>query len=275
MSEKNKSRREFMKDLNRRQLLKAVAFTTAGAAIMGVRKKAEAVEEAVNVAKKVPRYAMLIDLRRCIGCQACSVACKTEFDVRLGVFKSQVITYESGKYPKTKKRFLPWLCNHCENPPCVGVCPVEKIKATFELPDGRTVEYEKAATYKRPDGAVLYDIDRCIGCHLCVKACPYNARYVEPLKKAGASPKRNAIGKCTFCVHRTDKGVVPSCVNTCMGRARIFGDINDPKAEIAMLLKKEKTNVIHPEFGTEPRVFYIDYDQEVYDKGVDIRDQVK
>jgi tetrathionate reductase subunit B len=187
-------------------------------------------------ANKQKRYAMVIDLRKCIGCHACSVACKAEFGVPLGVWKSWVKQVERGKFPNTQRNFLPRLCNHCEHPPCVEACPTK-------------------SAYQREDGVNLVRQERCIGCRLCVAACPYNARFSHPDKKIA--------DKCTFCVHRVDKGLVPACVNTCQGKARIFGDLNDPASEVARLVAREAVQVLKPELGTEPRVFYIASDTGV------------
>ncbi|MFQ5753080.1 MAG: 4Fe-4S dicluster domain-containing protein, partial [bacterium] len=167
--------------------------------------------------------------------------------------------------------FLPWLCNHCSDPPCVEVCPTEPIAKTHN-----GTAYEAKATYKRPDGAVLYDIERCIGCHACVEECPYKARYVDPLLKSGEEPENNAIGKCTFCIHRIDQGIEPSCVNTCPVNALIFGDLNDSNSEISKHIKANKKQVrtIHHEYGTSPNVYYIDYSEEMYEMGYDIRNEV-
>lgn len=218
-----------------------------------------------------PKWGMLIDLRRCYGCKSCAIACKAEFDVRLGVFKSNVIEYEKGKFPNAERHFLPWLCNHCSDPPCVEVCPTDPVTKTHN-----GVSYEAKATYKRPDGSVLYDIERCVGCHACVEECPYKARYIDPLLKAGDEPENNAIGKCTFCMHRVDQGIEPSCVNTCPGNARIFGDLNDPDSEISKLISENKKDIktIHPDYGTSPNVYYLDYSEETFDKGNDIRNEV-
>ncbi len=208
----------------RREMLKAGAIgALAGYAGVGTALAADKPSS-----KK--RYAMVIDLRKCVGCHACSVACKSENNVPLGVWRSWVKQTERGKFPNTRRHFLPRLCNHCQEPACVQACPTR-------------------ASYQRPDGVVLIRQKRCIGCKLCMSACPYDARFLHPDKKI--------VGKCTFCDHRIDKGVVPSCVNTCQGRARIFGDLNDPTSEVAKLVARESIQQLKPELGTKPRVFYI------------------
>ncbi len=189
------------------------------------------------------RCSMVIDMRRCTGCRACAVACKAENGIRLGAFRSWVSDKEEGKHPNVKRHFLPRLCNHCESPPCLKVCP-------------------PGATYKRDDGIVAVDKTRCIGCKHCMVACPYNVRYFNP-KKDPEGEKRfparthGIVDKCTFCFHRLDNGVVPSCVNTCPAKARIFGDLNDPDSEVSHLIAKESATTLLPEFGTGPSVFYI------------------
>ncbi len=211
--------------VGRRKMLKAGVIGLlagyAGAAKAGV---------AAEPLQGQQRFAMVIDLRRCIGCHACSVACKAEFNVPLGVWRSWVKQVERGKFPNTQRHFLPRQCNHCEQPACVEACPTK-------------------ASYRREDGIVLILENRCIGCKLCIAACPYNARFLHPDSKISS--------KCTFCAHRVDEGVVPACVNTCQGKARTFGDLNDPNSEVARLVAKEPVQVLKPELGTEPRVFYI------------------
>jgi Fe-S-cluster-containing dehydrogenase component len=161
-----------------------------------------------------PKWMMVIDTRRCIGCQGCSVACKMENAIPPGVFRTHVKYLETGKYPKVKRHFLNAICMHCEKPPCVPVCPTD-------------------ATFKREDGLVLVDYDKCIGCGYCVNACPYDARYIAPSDIGDI--RAGKADKCTFCAHRIDAGLEPACVQTCVGHARIFGDANDPESEVAQL----------------------------------------
>ena len=210
-------------------------FLTAGAATVAVGAAAVVTAPAKQVAnvtgKRAVQYGMVIDTRRCIGCHACTVACKSEFDVPMGVNRSWVEYTEKGSFPNVQRTFLPRLCNHCSEPPCVSVCPT-------------------GATYKREDnGIVEIDPDVCIGCKYCIQACPYDARF--------SNPETGLADKCDFCFHRVSKGLVPSCVNTCQGRARIFGDINDPDSEVSKLIAKNSITVLRREMGTQPNVFYI------------------
>ena len=232
--------------IDRRDLFKKAGKTALVATAAGL------LPSKLSAAKGKEKWGMVIDLNRCVGCKACAIACKTEFDVRLGVFKSQVIYNNHGKYPDTKREFLPWLCNHCENAPCVKACPVKEIPAEF-----KGTKFKKKATYKRPDGIVLVDQDRCIGCGECIRACPYNVRFFDPVKKAGGDKDEHPADKCTFCEHRVGAGIVPACVNTCQGRARIFGDLNNPDSEISKLIKKNKAYKLLPEKKTGPQVSYI------------------
>ena len=199
----------------------------------------------------VRRYAMVIDLRRCIGCDACMVACKAEYDVPLGVFRTWVPYRVVGKYPVVKKQFLPRLCNHCDDPPCVRACPVG---ATFKVEDG---------------GFVLQHYDRCIGCKACMASCPYNARFMLPEHRTRTNIT-SVVDKCTFCYHRVVQNLVPACVQTCVGRSRIFGDLNDPNSEVSQLVTRNATQVLRPEQGTKPHVFYIGADRNMTDYARDI-----
>jgi len=212
------ARRNFLRKLG------AGAAATAMAAAFPASARAAVSERKVQ-------YGMLIDTRRCIGCHACTVACKAEFDVPLGSTRSWVEYVEKGNYPNVSRSFLPRLCNHCSEPNCVAVCPT-------------------GATYKRKeDGIVVVDPDICIGCKYCIQACPYDARFINPVT--------GTADKCDFCLHRVSQGLVPACVETCIGKARIFGDINDPDSEISRLIATNPVSVLRPEKGTQPNVFYI------------------
>ncbi|MCL4425766.1 MAG: 4Fe-4S dicluster domain-containing protein [Firmicutes bacterium] len=182
---------------------------------------------------------MVIDLRRCVGCMSCQVTCKMENNVPFDFFRSKVLITERGTYPDVKRRFLPVLCNHCEESPCVQVCPV-------------------GASYRREDGVVLVDQDKCIGCGYCVEACPYDARYVNPFT--------GLADKCTFCQPRIDSGLEPACVHNCMGQARIFGDLNDPNSAVAKLVSSNSVQTLKGNLGTEPHVFYISADLVTLDR---------
>ncbi|MDO8682087.1 MAG: 4Fe-4S dicluster domain-containing protein [Armatimonadota bacterium] len=188
--------------------------------------------------KKQIRWAMVIDLRKCVGCHSCSVACKAENDVPPSVFRSWVKVIEKGKYPNVSRSFLPSLCNNCESPICVRNCPV-------------------GASYKREDGIVMVDPHRCIGCKYCIASCPYDVRFVNPIRKI--------VQKCYFCHHLVDAGLAPACVETCIGRARIFGDLNDPNSDVAQLVAKHPVTVLKPEMATRPQVYYIGADLDAMD----------
>jgi len=229
------------------------------------------------------RWGFLVDLERCRGCDACSVACKTQNDVRLGVFRSGVIKGEKGSYPDTRRVFVPWLCNHCREPLCLERCPVDPIKATLTFEDGQSVEYWRRATFQRPDGLVLVDQDRCVGCGWCVEDCPYGARFLDWSKTAGGDPasvgltvaEPHPVDKCDLCVTRLQNGLVPACVNTCASEARLAGNLNDPDSDInKRLAAASDVTTLLGGVGTEPQVFYIGLhdDHDVYDDGYDIRE---
>jgi tetrathionate reductase subunit B len=224
--------------INRRELLKGVG---KGSALVTIVAAAPGVAQAAT--EKKVRYGMVIDVRRCSGCQACSIACKSEFDVPIGAARSWVEHHEAGVFPNTEKRMLPRLCNHCSEPPCVDVCPVE------------------GGTYKRDDGIVVVDENICIGCAKCVEACPYDARFMNSFKgDPGLTKGNGAADKCDFCLHRISRGVAPACVNTCPGKARIFGDLNDPSSEVAKLVAEIDATVLRRDKKTKPSVFYIGAD---------------
>jgi Fe-S-cluster-containing dehydrogenase component/formate-dependent nitrite reductase membrane component NrfD len=176
-------------------------------------------------------YGFVIDNRSCIGCHACSTACKSEHQVPLGVHRTWVKYTETGRYPDVTRSFQVTRCNHCANPPCVRICPT-------------------AAMHQRDDGIVDFDSDSCIGCKGCLQACPYDAIHIDP--------DTHTAAKCNYCAHRTDVGMEPACVVVCPEHAILAGDIDDPQSEIAQVLAKNHVTVRKPEQGTAPKLFYID-----------------
>ena len=178
-------------------------------------------------------YGFVIDNRRCIGCHACSTACKSENEVPLGVARTWVKTVEHGHFPDVTRSFQVTRCNHCANPPCVRICPT-------------------TAMYQRDDGIVEFDSRSCIGCKSCLQACPYDAIYIDPSSGTAA--------KCHYCGHRTEIGLEPACVVVCPTHAIIAGDFDDPGSEISRYAASNKTVVRKPEQGTAPKVLYIDGD---------------
>jgi len=202
-----------------------------------------------------------------VGCNACTVACKVENNTPPGVTYHVVIEEEIGRYPNVTRRFLPRPCLQCQHPPCVHVCPVN-------------------ATYKRADGVVVVVYEACIGCRYCLAACPYGARSsdlgqfytvgqtpqvaaydLQPSFEYGrewkrdpahrwASPIGNAR-KCTFCLHRLEKGMLPACITTCIGAARYFGDLNDPHSLVTRQAASPQVMRLKEELGTEPSVYYL------------------
>ncbi len=258
-------------NLGRRKFL-----TNTGAAAAGTVALAASGTAVQAAQSKAPRWAMVMDLRKCIGCRACTVACKSENNVSLGRFRAVVQEKTTGTFPNTKKGFLPLMCNHCDGnkkdgvPPCVKACPEYPGKRlAYKTPDGKKIRYRGGATYKRPDGAILIDAKQCIGCGKCIDACPYGVRSFDPFVKAGKEPGKQAADKCDLCVHRLDNGLEPSCVNTCQGRARIFGDLNDPTSSVSRLVAEHNlatdNNVLLAEEGTRPNVYYIDPDNLLKD----------
>ena len=201
------------------------------------------------------RYAMIINKKRCFGCNACTVACKQTNASLPGAFYTKVTVEEKGVFPASTVEYMPHICFHCDNAPCVEVCPT-------------------TASKKMADGTVQVDENACIGCESCIDACPYGARfYNDPdgqltywegkgqdlYEKTRYGEIRLAtVTKCTFCASRRERGMPPACVETCPGAARIFGDLDDPDSEISKAYKKHKPKPYKPEEGTKPRVFYID-----------------
>ena len=209
------------------------------------------------------RYVMVIDLRKCVGCQTCTAACKHTNATPPGVQWRQVLDMEQGEYPDVKRTFVPVGCMHCADPPCMHVCP-------------------STATGQRADGLVTIDYDLCIGCGACAVACPYQARHItkraefayggEPMANelAQFDEKRiNVATKCTFCVDRIDlaeeKGltpgidpeVTPACVNSCIADALHFGDKDDPESNVSKMIAETENFRMHEELGTDPGIYYI------------------
>lgn len=179
------------------------------------------------------KYGFVIDNRKCIGCHACTTACKSEHEVPVGVNRTWVKQVEKGTFPNTRRLFSVMRCNHCTDAPCVEICPTE-------------------ALYTREDGIVDFDKDRCIGCKSCMQACPYDALYIDP--------ETSTAAKCNYCAHRVDIGLEPACVNVCPEEAIISGDMDDPNSKIATLLSRQQVKVRKPEKATQPNLFYIDAD---------------
>jgi Fe-S-cluster-containing dehydrogenase component/formate-dependent nitrite reductase membrane component NrfD len=179
------------------------------------------------------RYGFVIDQRKCIGCHACTVACKEENRVPLGAFRTWVKYIERGTFPNTRRYFSVLRCNHCDSAPCVTICPT-------------------VALYRRDDGIVDFDGARCIGCKSCMQACPYDALYIDPETLTAA--------KCNYCAHRVEVGLEPACVIVCPERAIIAGDLDDPASQIATIVAREPVQVRKAEQGTRPKVFYLGAD---------------
>ncbi len=224
------------------------------------------------------RWGMVIDLGKCTGCQACTIACKEENNVphgtpeenrsRTAPYWNKVIAASQGEYPSLNIEMVPMPCMHCDNPPCVMVCPAK-------------------ATYRRDDGIVMQNFRRCIGCKYCIAACPYGVRnfnYKDQEEKEyhrpDPPPDSSVVGpwpfphrthgvveKCTFCFHRIDEGlrqgkeigvdVVPACVEACPTKARIFGDLDDPYSQVSRWLATRDSFTLRSEMGTEPKVHYL------------------
>jgi Fe-S-cluster-containing dehydrogenase component len=208
---------------------------------------------------RLANYAMAVDIEKCIGCGRCAAACKAENKVPdsphyVRTWVERYVIPRDGEpmvdspnagidgFPDQpaveilKTFFVPKLCNHCANPPCVQVCPV-------------------GATFQTRDGVVLVDEDYCVGCRYCIQACPYGARYLHPEKKVA--------DKCTFCYHRITKGLLPACVEVCPTQARVFGDLNSRSSPIQRVLRFNPIMSLKAELNTRPKVFYANADQEV------------
>ncbi len=211
------------------------------------------------------RWGMLINLKMCVACYACVAKCKQEHFLPKDILWGKILTAETGEFQSASKQAYPVLCNHCENPICVEVCPT-------------------GATQKRDDGIVFIDADKCVGCRSCLIACPYQVRTYYSKRKEyftgqGFTEFENigeklfpyqtgTVVKCNFCVEKIDVGIkrglkpgidrdaTPGCVNVCPAKARYFGDIEDPSSEISILIRKWNATPLRPDYGTEPSVYY-------------------
>ncbi len=211
------------------------------------------------------KYVLISDLRRCVGCQTCTAACKHANGTPPDVQWRKVLDIELGEYPDVRRVFMPVGCMHCDDPPCETVCPT-------------------TATKKRADGIVNIDYDLCIGCAYCVMACPYQARYkvdgdvhaygeqptlTETYRAAKTAKRIGVAQKCSFCVERIDEGVAkgqtpggdpeatPACVNSCLANGLFFGDLDDPNSNVSKLLAENEYFRMHEELGTGPNIYYL------------------
>jgi Fe-S-cluster-containing dehydrogenase component len=176
------------------------------------------------------RFGFILDQTRCIGCHACTVACKSENNVPLGVFRTWVKYIEKGTFPDVRRHFSVLRCNQCDRAPCTTICPTQ-------------------ALFRRDNGIVDFDRDRCIGCKGCMQACPYDALYIDP--------DTNTAAKCHLCAHRVDEGLKPACEIVCPTEAILSGDLDDPASRISEKMARQPSQVRKPEKGTRPKVFYI------------------
>jgi molybdopterin-containing oxidoreductase family iron-sulfur binding subunit len=229
-----------------------------------VKRMMQDLQRALQKPLEQRKWAMVIDLRKCTGCNGCNIACVVENKLPPGVTYRPVMTETHGTYPNVSRRFIPRPCMQCDNPPCTPVCPVN-------------------ATWKRPDGIVAIDYDQCIGCRYCITACPYSARSFdagyfysdfeggerqpyellpspeygqERVRVEDSSPIGNAR-KCHFCIHRIERGELPACTLSCMGRATYFGDSNDPQSLVSELIGQPNVMRLKEELGTQPKVYYL------------------
>lgn len=184
------------------------------------------------------RYGFILDQTKCIGCHACTVACKQENDVPLGDFRTWVKYIEKGEFPDVRRSFAVLRCNHCDDAPCIEICPTR-------------------ALFRRDNGIVDFDTDRCIGCKSCMQGCPYDALYINPVS--------NTAQKCHYCAHRVEQNLEPACVVVCPTEAIVAGDLDDPQSFISKELARKPSSVRKPEKGTRPKTYYLGAEQAALD----------
>jgi molybdopterin-containing oxidoreductase family iron-sulfur binding subunit len=193
---------------------------------------------------------MVIDLKKCIGCMSCVAVCKAEHNTPPDLFQSVVLEKEIGVFPNSNRVFIPALCNHCDRPTCVDVCPT-------------------GSTHRREDGIVMIDYTTCIGCGACIEHCPYRARVrvtdhrtlypdgTEFRRPVHQTIRDRVAIKCDFCYHRVDRGEIPACCDVCPTEARYFGDLEDEGSKVKELIDRYDGWVMLPEKKTVPCVYYI------------------
>jgi Fe-S-cluster-containing dehydrogenase component len=179
--------------------------------------------------KRDLRYAMAVDTRRCVGCNACVLACKAENRLPKSGFRDWIHTDTMGIFPHLHQEIRSERCNHCSNPPCVSCCPT-------------------GASHTVEGGVVLVDHTMCTGCKACLASCPYQARYIH---------EQGYADKCTFCIHRVRRGQLPACVSVCPTKALTFGDLNNPLSEINRVLRRRKHKTLKTELGLQPNVYFL------------------
>lgn len=266
---------------SRRDALRGIGLGLVGA-VAGATALGKIAHAAQGKPKGIPRWAMVIDLQRCVGCGGCMISCKNENNVEEGFAWSTNIRTTKGKFPNVMYEYIPTLCNHCENAPCIENCPTEPKSMHKEYGD-----------------VTAHDPEICIGCGSCVRSCPYGVPKLhkkathefwrdssalikdvtqspdEVAKSAGGETvpyynpdrenyrkgsglrKEGVVEKCTLCDHRLAQGKIPYCVDRCPANARIVGDLNDPNSDVNKILGKFKPMRLKEHLGTEPKVFYV------------------